>query len=387
MDKETLSNYGWITIVTLVLAVMLAFATPFGNYVKNATNSLLKGYKEANEMGLGEENQKKARNEWENRLEGRESAPCGINGHYIGDDKGEHGVLSTCSYGHKYTCQCDGWIVPSDGTYTMATAVNGKSVYNAGEKLPCNYAAKKSDTYEDADYLYTYGVSRNNLWCLVVKDKTKQTYAPIATNITKNKEICLYETFKDCKNLTVSPVVPNGVTEMIRTYENCSSLTTMPTIPNTVTYTNYTFTNCQALVNTTTLPNSFANMSGMFYNCSALKTAPIIPKNVKMLYQTFLGCSSLTVAPEIPNGVTDMLGTFCYCISLTTASIIPSSVTDMKETFRGCTSLIDTVTINASPSSYDMSFLGTTKPITLTGTSSKLSELAATAKNGNVIVK
>ena len=30
MDKETLSNYGWIVICVLVLAVMLALATPFG---------------------------------------------------------------------------------------------------------------------------------------------------------------------------------------------------------------------------------------------------------------------------------------------------------------------------------------------------------------------
>ena len=29
MDKETLSHYGWIVILVLILAVLLAFATPF----------------------------------------------------------------------------------------------------------------------------------------------------------------------------------------------------------------------------------------------------------------------------------------------------------------------------------------------------------------------
>ena len=39
MDKETLSNYGWIVICVLVLSVMIALATPFGTYVSNAVKS------------------------------------------------------------------------------------------------------------------------------------------------------------------------------------------------------------------------------------------------------------------------------------------------------------------------------------------------------------
>ena len=44
MDKETLSNYGWIVICVLVLAVMIALATPFGSFIsvaiKNTTSGL-----------------------------------------------------------------------------------------------------------------------------------------------------------------------------------------------------------------------------------------------------------------------------------------------------------------------------------------------------------
>ena len=43
MDKETLSNYGWVVIAVLVLAVMIAMATPFGNYVANAVKSTTEG--------------------------------------------------------------------------------------------------------------------------------------------------------------------------------------------------------------------------------------------------------------------------------------------------------------------------------------------------------
>ena len=36
MDKETLSNYGWIVICVIVLAVMIALATPFAETIRDA---------------------------------------------------------------------------------------------------------------------------------------------------------------------------------------------------------------------------------------------------------------------------------------------------------------------------------------------------------------
>ena len=43
MDKNTLSNYGWIVTCVLALAVMIALATPFGTYVKDAVWSTTEG--------------------------------------------------------------------------------------------------------------------------------------------------------------------------------------------------------------------------------------------------------------------------------------------------------------------------------------------------------
>ena len=58
MDKETLSNYGWVVICVLVLVVMIALATPFGKYiaeaVKNTTKSLFDVTKNALNVGLGQ---------------------------------------------------------------------------------------------------------------------------------------------------------------------------------------------------------------------------------------------------------------------------------------------------------------------------------------------
>ena len=52
MDKETLSNYGWIVICVLVLAVMIALATPFGSYISSAVKSTTQGLFDVNQSAL-----------------------------------------------------------------------------------------------------------------------------------------------------------------------------------------------------------------------------------------------------------------------------------------------------------------------------------------------
>ena len=52
MDKETLSNYGWVVILVLILAVMLALATPFGTFVAEAVQSTTQGLFDTNKQAL-----------------------------------------------------------------------------------------------------------------------------------------------------------------------------------------------------------------------------------------------------------------------------------------------------------------------------------------------
>ena len=56
MDKETLSNYGWIVICVLVLAVMIALAGPFGNFVADAVKSTTQGLFDVNQTALNSAN-------------------------------------------------------------------------------------------------------------------------------------------------------------------------------------------------------------------------------------------------------------------------------------------------------------------------------------------
>ena len=59
----------------------------------------------------------------------------------------------------------------------------------------------------------------------------------------------------------------------------------------------------------------------------------------------------------------------------------------MSHTFYNCKALTGEIIIDASPFEYNYCFNNTTQPISLSGNSTNLSDLAATANNGNVTVK
>ena len=48
MDKETLSHYGWIVILVLILSVMMALATPFGSFVADGFKAAYAGLWDTN---------------------------------------------------------------------------------------------------------------------------------------------------------------------------------------------------------------------------------------------------------------------------------------------------------------------------------------------------
>ena len=68
MDKSTLSNYGWIVIVTLVLAVMLALATPFGTFVGKGASNVIKTFVQSSDNAVNEDNIDTQSEDWDNYL-------------------------------------------------------------------------------------------------------------------------------------------------------------------------------------------------------------------------------------------------------------------------------------------------------------------------------
>lgn len=339
MDKETLSNYGWIVICVLVLAVMIALATPFGGYISTAVKSTTQGLFDTNKNAL---NSTGLINIGDQSFDDSASAP---------EIKREAG--SVIPDGAKYTIEATNTVLEGNGTNTFPD-------------IPAT-----KDTYEEGDYKYTYnsgfdvgtGMDYGSEWSVAVKDKTKTEYREILSEIAGKPVDYMQYTFQNCTFLTTAPVIPSSVTNMIGTFSGCTSLTTAPTIPSSV-----------------------INMGGTFSGCTSLTTAPVIPSSVTSMGGTFLRCTALTTAPAIPNGVTSMANTFFKCTSLTTAPVIPSSVTNMNRTFRDCTSLTGTIEINANPSYFEDCFNRTYEQITLTGSSTMLNELAATSQNGNITV-
>ena len=67
MDRQTLANYGWIVIVALILAVMLALATPFGKYVMDGVSSIASGYINTSNEAMSDANKDKLVAEWEDK--------------------------------------------------------------------------------------------------------------------------------------------------------------------------------------------------------------------------------------------------------------------------------------------------------------------------------
>ena len=53
MDKQTLSQYGWIVVAILVLTVMIALATPFGKYIEQGVQNTVQGLFDTEQKALG----------------------------------------------------------------------------------------------------------------------------------------------------------------------------------------------------------------------------------------------------------------------------------------------------------------------------------------------
>lgn len=372
MDKETLSNYGWIVICVLVLAVMLALATPFGTFVADGFKATYTGLFDtgdsALDVGLSAVGVTNTLECGHGRKEsgdhaklgcghfacedcGCVPASCGCENHWSGDGLDHTTVVNHSD--HTYACECTGWIVPEGGTYTMKKAVNGKSVYNAGEQLPCGYETVNNDMYVEGDYKYIVEYDNFQLcrheWAVHVLDKTKTEYGEIRSSINNRDVMLMNETFSGCTNLKKAPSIPNSITSMEETFYNCTALTDVSNL--------------------------------------------IISSNVLYMPSCFFGCTSLSSIPDMVNATNliDIGNLFRRC-PITTAPVIPSSVKDLAYAFQGCTSLTGVITIHADEIElvnyngcfWDVDFEA--QNITLVGSSSMLDKLGGVGQGKNYCV-
>ena len=205
----------------------------------------------------------------------------------------------------------------------------------------------------------------------------------------------LYRTFQgddstnqELKKLTVAPKIPPTVKSMKMTFENCETLTNITCIPGSVKTLNWTFDVYTALEKMPQIGYGVEDMRGTFSGCSELKKIVELPDTVENLRYTFANCSSLQEVPNIPSSVTNMRQTFWNCTGLGKIEItIPESVTNIHQTFAGCTNLEGTIIVNCNPEDYENFLQGTTKPITLTGKSTMLNQIANAGRSDVTVVE
>lgn len=309
MDKETLSNYGWIVICVLVLAVMIALATPFGDYISTAVKSTTQGLFDTNKNAL--------------------NSTGLIN---IGDQSFSDGTDTSASTlipdGAKYI-KADGTTLEGNGTNTFPDA------------------PAQGDTYEEGDYKYTYnkgidddtGIDYGSEWSVKVKDTTKTSYGEILSEIAGKPMTNMLCTFRGCRSFTTAPVIPSSVTDMYGTF-SYSSLKTAPVIPSSVTSMDGTFECCTSLITAPTIPNGVTDMSFTFRDCTSLTTAPAIPNNVTNMNSTFYRCTSLTGTIEINANPTE----YNSCFAFTKKPIVLTGTSTLLEKL-SATSSIGNVTV------------------------------------------
>ena len=130
MDKETLSHYGWIVIVSLVLAIMIALATPFGVFVGKAVSNTVRGF-----AGTAQ-----------TKFDGSDFDADQFELDYNKDKQEWEGTKSSA------TNREAGSVIPDGATYTPngGTAITGNGT-NKFPDVPAN-----GDTYEEGDYIYKY---------------------------------------------------------------------------------------------------------------------------------------------------------------------------------------------------------------------------------------
>lgn len=348
MDKETLSNYGWIVVLVLVLAVMLALATPFGTFIAGAIKSTTAGLFSVNQAALGSAGIDVNDMVFEN-CDHLETELRNVTDTYTGD---------TCCKACGAVLQTGQTVrpkVPDGGKYTAADG----AVYNPGDEMP--EVVTTGDSYIYGDYEYRYnqylnGKSNANVpnwanresqngWGVNAIDNKKQVYGDILDTINGKPITSIRSTFHACKSMPTVPHIPNTVTNMDFAFYGCTSLTDLSSfiIPNSVTTVWGTFTNCTGLTKAPAIPSSVSWLRTTFEGCTSLTAdgLPQLSEGLEQMTGTFSGCTNLEdlASYNIPSTVTSMDNTFANCSKLTHAPKIPENVTNITRAFYGCTSL------------------------------------------------
>ncbi len=334
MDKSTLSNYGWIVIAVLVLSVMIALATPFGQYIENGVRATTEGLFSTSQNAM--------------------NSAFGDLGVEVKDQTFEEGYTNTNGGSGTSTPTKDPALNPDDGTGVYDGMIYTSGNYEYRYNQYSFYASWSTDTTQNG-----WGVRCVNN----VSDP-----GPILESINGKPITNLCTAFYYCQYIEVAPIIPSTVTNLRGTFEQCRYLKTYAgsadpqgdwsgyIIPSGVTTMQETFNYCYYAM--TIAPDlshlkNLTNMSNAFQYCLKLETAPVIPDGVIYMGGAFNTCQKLKSAPMIPESVQYLSGTFSYCSALTGEIELPCSLASENYQYSSCSATIKYYHIDGCNGSCD----------------------------------
>lgn len=152
MDKETLSNYGWIVICVMVLAVMLAFASPFGQFVADAVKSTTQGLFDTNQNALDSAGIEIMQQEFEEMLNGPSATDSPVKfGQPYQMTMEENGMSLTVEYVFYPDGSATMWMADAMGGYLPAGSVTYTETEVILEGDPIKISADGTYLYDPED--------------------------------------------------------------------------------------------------------------------------------------------------------------------------------------------------------------------------------------------
>ena len=337
MDKETLSNYGWIVILTLILAVLLALASPFGNFIADGFKATYAGFAMVGNTALG--------------IVIPGSTPEGGVPDNGGNEpqKTKHTFQDMIEIGdYLYTwtaCEDYEEYVQGEMKYQLRTVGLAADTYEerflmyVEYKYGCTWEELQAQGYtketvysavarneEQANMVLDTYIGRGGYWDVTALDKTKETYGEILTELDGYPITHMLSTFKGCTNMTTAPEIPSTVIYMRNAFEGCTNLETYvgSTAPNG-DLSNYR------------IPDGLIDLDSGFKNCDSMEYAPKISHCTKLkdMSMAFSYCDVLKAATTPPANVQDMGQAFEYCPQMITICNIShcTKITNMAALF------------------------------------------------------
>ena len=284
MDKETLSHYGWIVILVLILAVLLALATPFGSFIAGAIKSTTAGFFSVNQSALnstgliniGNQTFDDGNSDNVGSDDSIKQEPVNCEHTYESDVVVNCDTVGTITY----TCSKCGDQYTEERTTATHTFDNAKD-------LTCNECNVRFLEYafDTADYDSKMGTT-------TATDLHVDIPITFEHNGKKYKVTEIEEYgFENCPLATVS--IPDSV-YCIDRYAFKGSKIEKIYIPDSVTITGMAvFSNCSKLTDVRLSENLKTLQVSTFYGCSSLKTITL-PNSITWLRdEVFRSCSKL----------------------------------------------------------------------------------------------